>query len=139
MKKLIGLVVALCTLFLLPLWGFTEEYNGRVVGVSDGDTLTLLVDGKRQVKVRLAERSLRLKKQYELWHDEEGRSNGIAAYYTQEAGFCRKEPSAFINGLGNCEAARSLTLMRRMKLEMRLSSGFGLGTGERSPTGLPII
>lgn len=59
--------------------------------------------------------------------------------YTQEAGFCRKEPSAFINGLGNWEAARSLTLMRRMKLEMWLSSRFGLGTGERSPTGLPII
>lgn len=55
MKKLIGLVVALGALFLVPLLGFTEEYNGRVVGVSDGDTLTLLVDGKRQVKVRLAE------------------------------------------------------------------------------------
>lgn|GEM_PF-2675609 len=139
MKRLISFVVALCALFLLPLIGFTEEYSGRVVGVSDGDTLTLLIDGKRQVKVRLAERSLRLKKQYELWHDAKGCANGIEANYTQEAGFCRREPSAFINGLGNCEAARSLTLMRRMKLEMRLSSGFGLGTGERSPTGLPMI
>lgn len=55
MKKVIGLVVALGALLLLPLLAFPEEYNGRVVGVSDGDTLTLLVDGKRQVKVRLAE------------------------------------------------------------------------------------
>jgi len=55
MKKMIGLVVTLCALFLLPLLGFTEEYSGRVVGVTDGDTLTLLVEGKRQIKVRLAE------------------------------------------------------------------------------------
>ncbi len=55
MKKPISLVVALCAVFLLPLLGFTEEYKGRVVGVTDGDTLTLLVDGKRQVKIRLAE------------------------------------------------------------------------------------
>lgn len=41
-----------------PLVGFTAEYSGKVVGISDGDTLTLLVpDGAsfRQVKVRLAE------------------------------------------------------------------------------------
>ncbi len=55
MKKSISLAVALCAMFVLPLIAFSEEYNGRVVGVSDGDTLTLLVDGKRQVKVRLAE------------------------------------------------------------------------------------
>ena len=55
MKKLISLAVALGTMFLVPLLGFTEEYNGRVVGITDGDTLTLLVDGKRQIKVRLAE------------------------------------------------------------------------------------
>ena len=54
-KKPFSLVVALCALFQLPLLGFTEEYNGRVVGVSDGDTLTLLVEGKRQIKVRLAD------------------------------------------------------------------------------------
>ena len=55
MKKPISLVVALCALLLLPLLAFTEEHNGRVVGVTDGDTLTLLVEGKRQIKVRLAE------------------------------------------------------------------------------------
>ena len=31
-----------------------ETLAGRVVGVHDGDTLTLLVDGNRQVRVRLA-------------------------------------------------------------------------------------
>ena len=30
------------------------EWSGRVVGIADGDSLTLLVDGHRQVKVRLA-------------------------------------------------------------------------------------
>ena len=41
-----------------PLIGSAVEYNGKVVGISDGDTLTLLVpDGAsyRQIKVRLAE------------------------------------------------------------------------------------
>ena len=32
MKKSISLVVAPCALFLLPLLGFTGEYNGRTVG-----------------------------------------------------------------------------------------------------------
>lgn len=32
-----------------------KENNGRVVGVSDGDTLTLLVEGKRQIEIRLAD------------------------------------------------------------------------------------
>ena len=31
------------------------EYTGWVVGVSDGDTLTLLTADKQQVKVRLGE------------------------------------------------------------------------------------
>ena len=34
---------------------FAEELRGRVVGITDGDTLTLLESGNRQVKVRLAE------------------------------------------------------------------------------------
>lgn len=41
-----------------PLIGSAAEYSGKVVGISDGDTLTLLVpDGSsyKQVKVRLAE------------------------------------------------------------------------------------
>ena len=46
----------LCLLFaLLPAAVPAAELTGRVVGINDGDTLTLLTAEKRQVKVRLAE------------------------------------------------------------------------------------
>ena len=34
---------------------FAADLNGRVVGISDGDTFTLLTSDKQQVKIRLAE------------------------------------------------------------------------------------
>jgi len=37
--------------------------NGRVVGVTDGDTLTLLIDGHDQIKIRLVEIDAPEKKQ----------------------------------------------------------------------------
>jgi endonuclease YncB( thermonuclease family) len=55
------LAVALVTLLLLAVWlalahaTWTVEINGRVVGVTDGDTLTLLGSDHRQVYVRLDE------------------------------------------------------------------------------------
>ncbi|MCK9635993.1 MAG: thermonuclease family protein [Methylobacter tundripaludum] len=49
MKKLIPL------LLLLPLVAFAAEWSGTVVGISDGDTLTVLNVQKTQVKIRLAE------------------------------------------------------------------------------------
>lgn len=42
-------------LLLLQAQARAEGLVGRVVGVSDGDTLTVLTEGKRQVRVRLAE------------------------------------------------------------------------------------
>jgi len=40
---------------LLPLQGFAEVFQGRVVSISDGDTFTILAAGNQQIKVRLAE------------------------------------------------------------------------------------
>ena len=53
-SKAILCLVLLC-LALLPLSAVAEEQIGRVVGVTDGDTLTMLDGRKQQIKVRLAE------------------------------------------------------------------------------------
>lgn len=42
-------------LFFLSTAAIANDINGRVVGVTDGDTLTLLTDSKEQIKIRLAE------------------------------------------------------------------------------------
>ena len=34
---------------------YAESTTGKVIAIADGDTLTLLVDGREQVKIRLAE------------------------------------------------------------------------------------
>jgi len=45
-----SLLVALC---MLPLVGSAEELYGLVVGVSDGDTITVLDDSRQQHSIRL--------------------------------------------------------------------------------------
>lgn len=52
--KGISFLLLLCIAFL-PLFAVAQEHIGRVVGVSDGDTITILDDRKQQIKVRLAE------------------------------------------------------------------------------------
>ena len=47
-------IFALC-IALLSLSSTGAELIGRVVSIADGDTLTLLVNGRKQVKIRLAE------------------------------------------------------------------------------------
>lgn len=42
-------------LLLIVTYAHSQEYRGRVVGISDGDTFTLLTEDKKQVKVRLSE------------------------------------------------------------------------------------
>ncbi len=49
------LFLVLLYLAFLPLFAASQEHIGRVVAVSDGDTLTILDDRKQQIKVRLAE------------------------------------------------------------------------------------
>lgn len=57
--------------------------TGRVVGVSDGDTLTLLVEGVRQVKVRLAEIDAPEKRQ--PWGEASKRSLAELCYDVEAA------------------------------------------------------
>ncbi|UFN51663.1 thermonuclease family protein (plasmid) [Roseomonas sp. OT10] len=42
-------------LLLLATPALAEEFRGRVVGLSDGDTITVLTPAREQVRVRLAE------------------------------------------------------------------------------------
>ena len=49
MKRLIAGLI----LILLPLSALAADYPARVVGVTDGDTLTVLTAEKNQVKIRL--------------------------------------------------------------------------------------
>lgn len=51
-SKMYSLFLAL---LFLPVFAVAEEIIGHVVGVADGDTLTILVSGHDQIKVRLAE------------------------------------------------------------------------------------
>ena len=43
----------LSILVVIPIFLFAQVYKGEVVKISDGDTFTLLVNGKEQVKVRI--------------------------------------------------------------------------------------
>jgi len=52
-RQLLAPLLLTLSLFIHP--ALAAELRGLVVGVHDGDTLTLLTPEKRQVKVRLAE------------------------------------------------------------------------------------
>ena len=55
MKDVILRVLQFCIIFLLlsPSLLYASSFEGKVVGISDGDTIKVLKDGK-QVKIRLA-------------------------------------------------------------------------------------
>ena len=49
MKRLIAII----GLLILPLTTLAADYEAHVVGISDGDTITVLTAQKKQVKIRL--------------------------------------------------------------------------------------
>ena len=55
MKNGTSLLSCLLLCGVLSIALAASNYTGKVVGVHDGDTLTLLTADKRQIKVRLAE------------------------------------------------------------------------------------
>jgi endonuclease YncB( thermonuclease family) len=48
-----ALIVTLCALLTAP--SMADQLDGKVVGISDGDTLKLLTPQRKQVKVRLSQ------------------------------------------------------------------------------------
>ncbi len=52
--RIAGSVLLLLALTVAGIPVSADTLTGRVVAMADGDTLTVLVDGNRQVKVRLA-------------------------------------------------------------------------------------
>lgn len=50
-SRILGLILAGLLLFPVMVWA--QSFEGRVVGIADGDTITVLTDEKQQVKVRL--------------------------------------------------------------------------------------
>lgn len=53
--RIAGSVLLALALAVAAMPVSTETLSGRVVGVTDGDTLTLLVNSREQIKIRLAE------------------------------------------------------------------------------------
>ena len=49
------LLVIIAALVLMPAAAFADPFTARVVGVHDGDTITVLIPDKRQIKIRFAE------------------------------------------------------------------------------------
>jgi micrococcal nuclease len=45
--------IAAFILFLMPALAVSDDFQARVVGVTDGDTITVLTAAKKQVKIRL--------------------------------------------------------------------------------------
>jgi endonuclease YncB( thermonuclease family) len=70
---LLALLVTSC------FWAHAETITGRVVGVADGDTITLLDDAKRQYKIRLSGIDAPEKKQAFGQRSKESLSNLVFA------------------------------------------------------------
>ena len=48
-------IFAACILLLCVQAAVAEDLRGRVVGIADGDTLTLLTEQRKQIRIRLSD------------------------------------------------------------------------------------
>ena len=53
MRKVTCVLGAMCLVVAMATAAWAESFTGQVVGISDGDTITVLTSGNRQIKVRL--------------------------------------------------------------------------------------
>ncbi len=53
--KYIKIIVCFSAMVFTLSMAWAQTYNGKVVGIADGDTFTLLTTDKEQKKIRLAE------------------------------------------------------------------------------------
>ncbi len=65
--KLSKFCIATLLILIIPSFLIAASFEGKVVGISDGDTLKALKDGK-QVKIRLAVIDCPEKKQSEFYY-----------------------------------------------------------------------
>jgi endonuclease YncB( thermonuclease family) len=48
-------ITAIALLIILAPAAYSDQLTGKVVGISDGDTITILTEQNQNIKIRLAE------------------------------------------------------------------------------------
>lgn len=82
-----GTVLIAITLMLMTSAASSDTLTGRIVGISDGDTLTLLVD-RQQYKIRIA--SIDAPERHQAWGDKSKLNISRLSFSQQAVADCPK-------------------------------------------------